>query len=65
MVAAALWCAAAFAALLALAYFVGPARWLDNAALHGFTAMSNERVDGIASAVAHLCNPLPYALASP
>jgi membrane-associated phospholipid phosphatase len=64
MVAAALWSAAAFAALLALAYFVGPARWLDNAALHGFTAMSNERVDGIASAVAHLCNPLPYALAS-
>jgi membrane-associated phospholipid phosphatase len=64
MVAAALWCAVGFVGLLALAYFVGPARWIDNAALHGFTAMSNDRVDRVASAIAHLCNPLPYALAS-
>src|SRR3954471_23393045 len=64
MVAAALWCAVGFVGLLALAYFVGPARWIDNAALHGFTAMSNDRVDRVASAIAHLCNPLPYAVAS-
>jgi membrane-associated phospholipid phosphatase len=64
MVAAALWCVLAFFALLYLAYYVAPARWLDSAALHGFTAMYSPRIDHAANVFAHLCNPIPYAIAS-
>jgi membrane-associated phospholipid phosphatase len=64
MVAAAAWCVVAFVGLLVLAYYVGPTRWLDAAALHGFDSLNRPRVEGIATAVAHLCNPLPYAIAS-
>ncbi|MEA2429683.1 MAG: hypothetical protein QOI19_156 [Thermoleophilaceae bacterium] len=64
MVAAAAWCVVAFFALLALAYYVGPAQTLDAAALHGFQAMHHARVDRVANVFAHLCNPLPYAIAS-
>jgi membrane-associated phospholipid phosphatase len=64
MVAAAAWCVIAFAGLLVLAYYVGPTRWLDVAALHGFVAVHRPGIDGIATAIAHLCNPLPYAVAA-
>ena len=64
MLAAAAWCLVAFGLLMALAYYVGPARWLDTAALHGFVAMNRGRVDNLATAIAHLCDPLPYALAA-
>jgi membrane-associated phospholipid phosphatase len=64
MVAAAAWCVVAFFGLLALAYYVGPTHTLDVSALHGFMAMHHARVDRIANVFAHLCNPLPYAIAS-
>jgi membrane-associated phospholipid phosphatase len=46
-----------------LAYYVGPTRWIDGAALHGFVALHRPRVSGIAHALANSCNPMPYALA--
>src|SRR4051812_2331380 len=64
MLVAAAWCVVGFFGLLALAYYSGAGRWIDNSALHGFQAMHHDRVDRVASYVAHLCNPLPYALAS-
>jgi membrane-associated phospholipid phosphatase len=64
MLAPAAWCVIAFSALLVLAYYVGPTRWLDTAALHGFNAVSRPRVDDVAVALAHLCNPLPYSIAA-
>jgi membrane-associated phospholipid phosphatase len=63
MLAAAGWCVVAFGGLLVLAYYVGPTRQLDAAALHGFSAMHHERVDSVANVLAHLCNPAPYAIA--
>jgi membrane-associated phospholipid phosphatase len=62
MLEGAAWCVAAFAVLLTLAYYVGPARWLDAAALHGFVSAGHPRVADIAFHLAHLCNPLPYAI---
>src|SRR4051812_37757692 len=64
MVAAAFWCVVAFFGLLVLAYYVGPSHWLDVAALHGFMSMHHARIDSLASVFAHLCNPVPYAVAS-
>src|SRR3954471_9331116 len=65
MLAAAAWCVLAFAILLALAYYVPPAAWLDAAALHGFNAVGHsDRIASVANVIAHLCDPLPYALAS-
>src|SRR4051794_24797264 len=55
-------CVIAFAALLILAYYVGPANWLDSAALHGFTTLYRPGIDRIATGLAHFCNPFPYAL---
>jgi membrane-associated phospholipid phosphatase len=64
MLAAAAWCVLAFAILLALAYYVPAAAWLDAAALHGFVAVGHSKqAADIATVLAHLCNPLPYALA--
>jgi membrane-associated phospholipid phosphatase len=64
MLAAAAWCVLAFAILLALAYYVPAAAWLDAAALHGFVAVGHsQQAADLAAVVAHLCNPLPYALA--
>jgi membrane-associated phospholipid phosphatase len=64
MLAAAAWCVLAFAILLALAYYVPAAAWLDAAALHGFVAVGHSQLTAdIATVLAHLCNPLPYALA--
>jgi membrane-associated phospholipid phosphatase len=64
MLAGAAWCVIAFSALLALAYYVAPARWLDAAALHGFQSASHPRVESVATVLAHLCNPIPYAPAA-
>jgi membrane-associated phospholipid phosphatase len=64
MVAGAAWCAAAFVVLLGLAYYISPTAWLDAAALHGFEAVGRPGINGVAEAFAHLCNPLPYAIAA-
>src|SRR3954451_20136911 len=56
------WCVLAFAGLMSLAYYVGPAQWLDSAALHGFVSVGHPRINEIATFLAHLCNPFPYAL---
>src|SRR3954466_13021826 len=64
MVAAAPRCFVAFVGLLALAYYSTAGRWVDNSALHGFEAIHHDKVDRVATVVAHLCNPLPYAVAA-
>jgi membrane-associated phospholipid phosphatase len=61
LIAAAL-CVLAFSVLLTLAYYVGPAQWLDAAALHGFNSLYREGIDSLAIGLAHLCNPFPYAI---
>jgi membrane-associated phospholipid phosphatase len=48
---------------MVLAYYVGPTGWVDVAALHGFAAVNRPSIDGVATTLAHLCNPLPYAIA--
>jgi membrane-associated phospholipid phosphatase len=63
MLAAAAACVAAFAGLLALAYSVPPAAKIDGAALDGFAAVGeNWRIASTAHDIAHLFNPLPFAL---
>ena len=57
-------CALAFAAIAGMAYYVGPAQWIDDAALHGFVSLYRPGISGPATALAHLCNPFPYALAA-
>jgi membrane-associated phospholipid phosphatase len=64
MLAGAASCVVAFAVLLGLAYYVGPAQWLDDAALRGFVAVQRDGINQLANNLAHLCNPLPYALAA-
>jgi membrane-associated phospholipid phosphatase len=64
MVALAAGCVGAFAGLLLLAYYVRPSSWLDQAALHGFTALSRGWLATVAEGLTHTCNPLPYALAA-
>src|SRR3954466_299209 len=64
MLAAAAWCVLALGILLVLAYHVPPAAWLDAAALHGFVAVGDSATaSNVATFLAHLCDPLPYALA--
>jgi membrane-associated phospholipid phosphatase len=63
MLAAAAACVAAFAGLLALAYAVPAAEKIDGAALDGFAAVGeNGRISSLAQGIAHLFNPLPFAL---
>jgi membrane-associated phospholipid phosphatase len=63
MLAAAAACAALFAALLGLAYSVGPAQRIDSAALNGFSAVGNNwRVADLAERVSHAFNPAPFAV---
>ena len=64
MDAAAACCAVAWGALLGLAYYVSPARWIDAAALHGVASMDRGRIDGVATVISHLCDPLQYAIAA-
>jgi membrane-associated phospholipid phosphatase len=63
MLLAAGWCVVAFFLFMALAYYVPAAGWLDAAALHGFVAIHRPILDDVATALAHLCDPLPYAIA--
>jgi membrane-associated phospholipid phosphatase len=62
MLSVAAWCVIAFAGLLALAYYVGPTRWLDAAALHGFESVSRPGIERVATYLAHFCDPFPYGL---
>jgi membrane-associated phospholipid phosphatase len=62
LVALAAGCVAVFGALLALAYWVPGAEWLDGAALDGFGALQGHGLDGIATTIAHSFNPFPYAI---
>ncbi len=64
LVASAGYCVVAFLALLVLAYYVKPTARLDAAALHGFVALGRPSINGIATGLAHLCNPVPYAVAA-
>jgi membrane-associated phospholipid phosphatase len=57
-------CAIAFAAIAGLAYYVSPAQYLDDAALHGFVSLYRPGISGPATTLAHLCNPFPYAIAA-
>ena len=52
-----------FVALLGLAYEVGPAEWLDAAALDGFATLGDKpRVWLVANDIAHAFDPAPYAV---
>src|SRR3954453_16046548 len=64
MLAGAAWCVLAFGVLLALAYYVPPAAWLDAAALHGFVAVGNSQANEPGTVRGPLPAPLPYALAA-
>src|SRR3712207_4658972 len=62
MLVAAAFCAAAFGVLLVLAYEVGPARWLDAAALDGFASLGDKpKVFKAGSYVVHAFDPAPFA----
>jgi membrane-associated phospholipid phosphatase len=59
---AAVWCAVAFLALLAVAYGFSGARALDARALHGFAELPTADAGGPISRVAALGNPLQVAV---
>lgn len=62
MLAMAAFCAGAFGLLLFLAYEVGPARWLDAAALDGFASLGDhDRLYRAGDAVVHAMDPAPFA----
>src|SRR4051795_12751967 len=62
MLAMAAFCAGAFGLLLFLAYEVGPARWLDAAALDGFASLGDhDRLYRGGDAVVHAMDPAPFA----
>ena len=63
MLLAAAGCAVAFGVLLLLAYYAGPARWLDTAALNGLTTLGwRPRIGELANTLAHLSDPAPFAI---
>ena len=63
MIVAAAFCAAAFGVLLLLAYQVGPARWLDAAALDGFASLGDHaKVWTTANHIVHAFDPAPFAV---
>lgn len=51
-----------FAGLLAVAYWLPAARWADGWAVNGFLHLQRPWLDPVASAVAQLCNPVPFAI---
>lgn len=55
-------CVAAFLGLLALAYFAGFGRWADGAALQGFLGLQRPLTVPLFERLAHLADPVPYAL---
>lgn len=58
----ALACVAAFFVVLVLAYWLPVARWADGWAVEGFLHLQRPWLSHIGSHVAHLANPLPFAL---
>ena len=62
MLLSALGCVGAFGVLLALAYYVPAARWLDQASLYGFIQLDRGPLDTLANGLAHVCDPLPVAI---
>ncbi len=59
---AALTCFVGLAVTGVLAYFVPLARVRDAAALQGFTALNRPRLTPLIDQIAHLADPLPYAI---
>lgn len=57
-------CWVAFASVLVAAYWVPFVRWADGWAVEGFLGLQRPGLDSIASRVAHLADPLPFALAT-
>jgi len=55
-------CLAAMALLWALAEHVPALQWRDAQVLHDFTLLSRPRIDGVASFLLHLLNPLLFIL---
>lgn len=55
-------CAGVFVTVLALAYFDGPARWADGAALEGFLGLKAPLPIPVFERLAHLADPVPYGL---
>ena len=55
-------CTAAFVAVLVLAYWLPLARWADGWAVEGFLHLQRPWLTRVASDVAHLANPLPFAV---
>src|SRR5205085_8568605 len=62
MLAAAGACGGAFLLVLVASYYIGPARWIDGAALDGFESLDGRRLESIGGHLAHICNPEPFAL---
>ena len=55
-------CALALALLWVVAELVPAAQWKDAMALHDFTLLSKPRVDGVATFLLHLLDPLLFIL---
>src|SRR6478672_7882936 len=55
-------CWVAFAALLVAAYWIPFGKWADGWAVEGFLNLQRPALDGVASFVAKLANPGPYAV---
>src|SRR3954467_1448941 len=57
-------CVVLFVVLLVTAYWFGPARWADGWAVDGFLKLQRPWLSNLATHVAHLANPIPFALAT-
>src|SRR3954466_1963496 len=55
-------CVVLFAVLLVTAYWFEPARWADGWAVDGFLNLQRPWLSNLATHVAHLANPEPFAL---
>jgi membrane-associated phospholipid phosphatase len=55
-------CWGVFVLALITAYWLPFGRWADGWAVEGFLNLQRPRLDGVASAVAHMADPLPFAL---
>jgi membrane-associated phospholipid phosphatase len=55
-------CWAAFAVVLVVAYWLPVAQWADGWAVNGFLSLDRPWLDGIASRVARLADPAPFAV---
>jgi membrane-associated phospholipid phosphatase len=57
-------CWVAFAGVLVAAYWVPSIRWADGHAVEGLLGLQRPWLDDLAIRVAHMANPVPFALAS-